>query len=194
MALSEVAAAATWTVGPIQGTGSFLTPFPDFNPGCASGLLFPSFPTPTYHVHLAEVEVDRVTGCVTVTRYVVAQEVGKVISPAGTYGQVAGGVTQGIGYALYESLRIGEDGRYQERSLESYRLPLAVDIPRVEFYPLEHPDPEGPFGAKGVAESPVLLPAAVIANAVSQAIGAPFDAIPITPEAVLEAIAARNVE
>ena len=194
LSLAEVAAAATWTIGPIQGTGSFVTPFPDFNPGCATGLMFPSFPTPTYHVHLAEVAVDPVTGRVAVTRYIVAQEVGKVISPSGTYGQVAGGVTQGIGYTLYESLRIGEDGRYQERSLESYRLPLAVDIPRVEFYPLEHPDPDGPFGAKGVGEAPVLLPAAVIANAVSEAIGAPFDTIPITPEAVLEAITAKAAE
>jgi CO/xanthine dehydrogenase Mo-binding subunit len=191
VALAEVAAAGTWTVGPIQGTGSFVTPFPDFNPGCATGLMFPSFPTPTYHVHLAEVAVDPITGQVKVTRYVVAQELGTMISPSGTYGQVAGGVTQGIGYALYESLRIGEDGRYQERTLENYRLPLAVDIPRVEFIPLEHPDPDGPFGAKGVAESPVLLPAAVIANAVSQAIGVPFDTIPITPEAVLQAIASK---
>lgn len=77
LALADVAAAATWTVGPIQGTGSFITPFPEFNPGCATGLMFPSFPTPTYHVHLAEVEVDPVTGNVEVTRYVVAQEVGR---------------------------------------------------------------------------------------------------------------------
>jgi CO/xanthine dehydrogenase Mo-binding subunit len=186
--LAQVAVAATWSVGPIQGTGSFTTPLPDFNPGCASGLLFPSFPTPTYHVHLAEVEVDPVTGNVHVLRYLVAQEVGRVVNPDGTYGQVSGGVTQGIGYALHESLRIGPDGRYLERSLESYRLPLATDIPRVEFFPLEHPDPDGPFGAKGVAEAPILLPAAVIANAVSDAIGKPFDSIPITPEEVLAAI------
>ncbi|MHA6793603.1 xanthine dehydrogenase family protein molybdopterin-binding subunit [Pseudonocardia bannensis] len=188
MTLAEVAVTAMNTVGPIQGTGSFVTPFPDFNPGCATGLMLPSFPTPTYHVHLAEVEVDPVTGNVRVLRYLVAQEVGRVISPDGTYGQVMGAVTQGIGYALHESLRIGEDGRYRERTLESYRLPLAGDVPRVEFFPLEHPDPDGPFGAKGVGEGPVLLPAAVIANAVSDAIGKPFNQIPITPEEVLAAI------
>lgn len=186
--LAEVAVTAMNTVGPIQGTGSFVTPFPDFNPGCATGLMLPSFPTPTYHVHLAEVEVDPVTGNVRVLRYLVAQEVGRVISPDGTYGQVMGAVTQGIGYALHESLRIGEDGRYRERTLESYRLPLAGDVPRVEFFPLEHPDPDGPFGAKGVGEGPVLLPAAVIANAVSDAIGKPFNQIPITPEEVLAAM------
>ncbi len=188
IALSQVATAALWSVGPIQGTGSFVTPFPDFNPSCASGLLFPAFPTPTYHVHLAEVEVDPVTGNVRVLRYLVAQEVGRLISPEGTYGQVAGGVTQGIGYALYESLRIAENGRYRERTLENYRLPLAVDIPRVEFFPMEHPDPDGPFGAKGVGECAVLLPAAVIANAVSNAIGKPLNNLPITPEDVLAAI------
>ncbi|MFC7661277.1 xanthine dehydrogenase family protein molybdopterin-binding subunit [Pseudonocardia benzenivorans] len=139
--IAVVAATATNTVGPIQGTGSFVTPFPDFNPGCATGLMLPSFPTPTYHVHLAEVEVDPVTGTVQVLRYLVAQEVGAVISPDGTYGQVMGGVTQGIGYALHESLRIGEDGRYRERTLESYRLPLAGDVPRVEFFPSNTPTP-----------------------------------------------------
>ena len=192
LALADVAAAATWTVGPIQGTGSFLTPFPDFNPGCATGLMFPSFPTPTYHVHLAEVEVDPVTGVVKVTRYVVAQEVGKIISPTGAYGQAAGGVAQGYRLRLYESLSIGEDGRYRERNLENYRLPLAVDIPRVEFHPLEHPDPDGPFGAKGVGENSVLLGGAVIANAVADAIGVPIDHLPIRPEAVLKAIAAKR--
>jgi CO/xanthine dehydrogenase Mo-binding subunit len=61
-------------------------------------------------------------------------------------------------------------------------------VPRVEFFPLEHPDPDGPYGAKGVGEGPVLLPAAVIANAVSDAIGKPLDHIPITPEEVLAAL------
>lgn len=101
-------------------------------------------------------------------------------------------MTQGIGYALYEILQIGGDGRYRERNLENYRLPLSVDVPRVEFHPLEYPDPDGPFGAKGVGESSVLLPAAVIANAVSDAVGAPFDSLPIPPEKVLKAIAANT--
>lgn len=188
VSLAAVAATATWTVGPITGTGSYTTPPPEFNPACASGLLFPAMTTPTYHVHLAEVEVDPVTGNVAVTRYVVAQEVGTVINDDGTYGQIAGGVTQGIGYALFESLRIDDNGRYRERNLETYRLPLALDIPRVEFIPLEHPDEAGPFGAKGVGECSVLLPAAAIANAVSDAVGQPFNKIPITPEDVLDAL------
>jgi len=120
--------------------------------------------------------------------YVIAQEVGKAINPAGVMGQIQGGFAQGLGLALYESLRL-DKGHYLERTLEAYRLPLAVDVPRVEAIILEHPDEAGPFGAKGVAEPPVALVPAVIANAVSDAIGKPFNKIPITPEAVLAALA-----
>ena len=185
--LTNIATAATWTKGPLFGSGSYTTAPVPFNPGCASGLLFPYLPTPTYHVHLAEVEVDPVTGNVRVVRYIVAQEVGRVINPSGVIGQIQGAVTQGIGHVLYESLRIKE-GRYMERSLEAYRLPLAVDIPEVEIITMEHPHPLGPFGAKGVGEPAILLVPATIINAVSDAVGKPFNKIPVTPEDVLEAI------
>ena len=144
-------------------------------------------PTLTYHAHMAVVEVDPVTGEVTVQRYVVVQDVGRVIHPTGVRGQIQGGVAQGIGHTLYESLRI-KDCRYLERTLETYRLPLAVDIPTVELITLEHPDSEGPHGAKGVGEPPISLVSAVVANAVSDAIGSPVERIPITPEDVLEAL------
>lgn len=192
--LANVAAAATRAGQSLTATGGYTSPRPSYDPTCASGLLFPVFPTPTYHVHLAEVEVDPVTGNVRVVRYVVAQEVGKVINPDGVMGQIQGGVAQGLGYALYENLQIGEDGRYRQKTLESYRLPLAADVPRVEAVLMEHPSPEGPFGAKGVAEPPVVPVAAAIANAVADAVGAPIDSIPITPEVVLDALerAARS--
>lgn len=185
--LAQVATAATWTTGPIASTGSYTTPLPAFNPACASGLLFPVFPTPTYHVHLAEVEVDPGTGLVDVTRYVVVQEVGKAINPDGIRGQIQGGVAQGLGYALYESLEI-DAGRYRQRALETYRLPLAVDVPDVEFVLMEHPEKEGPYGARGVAEPPVVPVAAAVGNAVADAIGRPVDRIPITPDEILAAL------
>jgi CO/xanthine dehydrogenase Mo-binding subunit len=186
--LAEVATAATFTVGPIAGTGSYTTKPPAINPACASGLLFPIFPTPTYHVHFAEVEVDPVTGHVDVVRYVVAQEVGRAINPDGIRGQIQGGVAQGLGYALYEDIQI-VDGRYQERRLETYRLPLAVDVPNVEMILLEHPEAEGPHGARGVAEPPIVPVAAAVGNAVADAIGRPISRLPITPDAILEALA-----
>jgi CO/xanthine dehydrogenase Mo-binding subunit len=188
MTLSEVATAATFDSGPIQGTGrALIAPVP-YNPNCASGLLFPFFTTPTYHVHFAEVEVDPVTGNVKVLRYLVAQEVGRAINPKAVAGQIQGGVAQGIGFALYESLRYGETGEAIEKTLLAYRLPLAVDIPRVEFVMMEHENKDGPFGAKGAGEASILLPPAAIASAVSDAIGKPIRKIPITPEDVLAAL------
>jgi CO/xanthine dehydrogenase Mo-binding subunit len=186
--LQAIAAAAATVGGPIAAKSEYATPQPAYDPTCASGLLFPTFPTPTYHVHLAEVEVDPVTGRVTILRYVVAQEVGKAINPAGVTGQIQGGVTQGLGYALYEGLSIGPDGGYRQRTLESYRLPVAPDIPTVEVVLLEHPDAAGPFGAKGVAEPPIVPVAAAVAKAIADATGGEIHELPITLEAVLDAL------
>jgi CO/xanthine dehydrogenase Mo-binding subunit len=186
--LAEVASAAMFDKGPIVGTGSYATPLPKFNPDAATGLLFPTFPTPTYHVHIAEVEVDPSTGRVHLLRYFVAQEVGKAINPAAIHGQIQGGVTQGVGYALYEGLQVGEDGRYVQRTLESYRLPIASDVPRVQAILLEHPDGAGPYGARGVAEPPIVPVAAAIGNAVADATGGAITQVPMTPEHVLNAL------
>ncbi len=189
--LGEVARTATFTTGPIAATGAYRTPMPAHDPTCATGLLFPSFPTPTFHLHLAEVEVDPVTGRIHVVRYVVVQDVGRAINPTGIRGQIQGGVTQGLGYALFEQLDF-DGARYRQRSLETYRLPTAVDVPRVEVELIENADPAGPYGAKGVAEPPVVPVAVAVANAVSDAVGAPFDRLPVTPEDVLAALEERR--
>ncbi|MDG2113140.1 MAG: xanthine dehydrogenase family protein molybdopterin-binding subunit [Actinomycetota bacterium] len=187
LTLAQVAMAATFSSGPIAATSSYATPAPDYDPGCASGMLFANWPTHTYHAHLAEVEVDTLTGQVEVTRYVVVQEVGRAINPQSVMGQIQGGVTQGLGYALWERLDIDE-GRYAQRSFETLGLPLAVDVPRVEAVLMEHPNPAGPYGALGVAEPPIVPVAAAVANAVADAIGAPIDSLPITAEDVLDAL------
>ena len=185
--LSEVARTALGMGGPLSATGTYSVPLPKWDPDSAEGLLFPVFPVPTYHVHLAEVEVDPDDGSVTVIRYVVAQEVGRMINPDGVHGQIQGGVAQGIGYALWEGLE-SKEGRYTRRTLESYGLPLAVDIPDVEMIVLEHPHEAGPFGAKGVAEPSIVPVAAAIANAVADATGADITGLPIDPEQLLAAI------
>ena len=120
----------------------------------------------------------------TVLRYIVAQEVGKAINPTGVRGQIQGGVAQGLGYALYEGLEIA-DSRYRQRTLETYRLPLAVDVPDVEILLLEHGDPAGPHGARGVAEPPIVPVAAAIGNAISDALGRGVNQIPIRPDEIL---------
>ncbi len=190
VSLATVAKAALGSGGPISATGTYSVPLPKWDPDSAEGLLFPAFPVPTYHVHLAEVEVDPLNGRVKVTRYVVVQEVGRMINPDGVYGQIQGGVAQGIGYALWEGLE-SKEGRYTRRTLESYGLPLAVDVPDVEMIVLEHPHEAGPFGAKGVAEPPIVPVAAAIANAVADATGADITRLPIDPEQLLAMIDMR---
>jgi CO/xanthine dehydrogenase Mo-binding subunit len=187
IALAEVATAALAEGGPIAATGSAVSAPAPIDEATMRGAYFRHFNAPTFHVHLAEVEVDPDTGKVTILRYVVAQDVGRAINPSGIEGQIQGGVAQGIGYALYENIRM-EEGRILESDLEAYRLPTALDVPRVETILLEHPDPAGPYGAKGAAEPPIVPVAAVIANAVSDAVGHPFNTLPITPFDVLAAI------
>jgi len=185
--LADVAAAALAEGGPIAATGSSVSAPAQIDEATMRGAYFRHFNAPTSHVHLAEVEVDPETGRVTILRYVVAQDVGRAINPSGIEGQIHGGVAQGIGYALYENIRL-QDGHVLEHDLESYRLPGALDVPRIESILLEHPDPAGPHGAKGVGEPPIVPVAAVIANAVSDAVGRPFDRLPITPFDVLAAL------
>ena len=134
-----------------------------------------------------EVEVDTYTGNVRVLNVHVAQDVGKVLNPLGLTGQIEGGVVMGMGYALTEELVV-ENGRVLNPSFHDYKLPTACDIPEIHFYPVETEEPEGPYGAKGVGEAPLIPTAAAIANAVSDAIGIKIDDLPITPEKVLRAL------
>ena len=190
LTLGAVAQAATWSDGPITAGASYVTPTPPHDPACATGMLIKGWPTPTYHLHQAEVSVDTVTGRVTVDRYVVCQEVGRAIHPDAIAGQIQGGVAQGLGFALSERVDL-DHGRYVQRTFKAHGLPLAEDVPKVEMIVMEHADPAGPYGAKGAAEPPIVPVAAAVANAVSDAIGVPFDTLPITPEAVLEALEAE---
>ena len=187
LTLGQVAQAATWSQGPIAAGASYVTPTPPHDPMCATGMLIKGWPTPTYHLHQAEVSVDPVTGRVTVDRYVVAQEVGRAIHPDAIAGQIQGGVAQGLGFALSERVDL-DHGRYVQRTFKEHGLPLAADVPKVEMIVMEHADPAGPYGAKGAAEPPVVPVAAAVANAVSDAIGAPIDTLPITPADVLDAL------
>ena len=191
LTLGAVAQAATWSDGPIAAGASYVTPTPPHDPACATGMLIKGWPTPTYHLHQAEVSVDVVTGRVTVDRYVVCQEVGRAIHPDAIAGQIQGGVAQGLGFALSERVDL-DHGRYVQRTFKAHGLPLAEDVPKVEMIVMEHADPAGPYGAKGAAEPPIVPVAAAVANAVSDAIGVPMDTLPITPEAVLEALEAAS--
>jgi CO/xanthine dehydrogenase Mo-binding subunit len=147
---------------------------------------------PAFGAHVARVQVDRESGRVRVVEYAVAQDVGRAINPAAIHGQIAGGVAQGIGWALLERLVYDEHGSVATGSFLDYALPRATDVPEVRATLVEVPSERGPFGAKGVGEPPVVPVAAAIANGVADATGARLDALPIFPEAVVAALAASG--
>ncbi len=138
-----------------------------------------------------EVEVDTVTGNVKVLDIYVAQDVGKVLNPLGLAGQIEGGVVMGMGYALTEEMVV-ENGRVLNPNFHDYKLPTASDIPNIHFYPIETNDREGPYGAKGVGEAPLIPTAPAIANAVVDAIGIDIDCLPVTPEMVLRGLKTKG--
>lgn len=135
---------------------------------------------PSVAGHLAHVRVDRETGEVEVLRLVVAQDVGRALNPSLVEGQMRGGVAQGLGWALLEELTHDEDGRLQTGSFLDYAIPQADRVPEIETLIVEVPAPDGPFGAKGIGEAPVVAAPAAIANAVGAAAGVRMHELPIT--------------
>ena len=136
----------------------------------------------------AEVEVDTETGHVRVIRIVSADDVGKPINPDLVEGQVEGAVVQAQGYAVLEDYKTKE-GRVLTDQLSTYLIPTIWDIPgKVETVLVEIPDPNGPWGARGVGELPFLTVAPVIAAAIHDATGVWIDEFPFTPERVLRAL------
>jgi xanthine dehydrogenase molybdenum-binding subunit len=143
---------------------------------------------PTFAAHFAEVEVDVETGNVAVLNYVAAHDVGLAINPAQVEGQIQGGVTQGLGYALSEEVVVGADGRMANPNFVDYRIPTVLDVPNIRALIVEAPADSGPYGAKGVGETGLVPVAPAIANAVYNAIGVRIRDLPLTPQRVFEAI------
>ena len=135
----------------------------------------------------AEVEVDAETGAVTVKRLVSAHDVGAILNPLMHQGQVEGGVIQGLGYALMEELQT-EDGHISTVSFGDYKIPTIADIPELVTVLVEGNNGPAPYRSKGIGESANIPVAAAIANAVSDAIGAPVPSLPLTAERVLRAM------
>jgi nicotinate dehydrogenase medium molybdopterin subunit len=181
LAVNDAVAIALYvTGGPLLGSGSWLAAgtFPQpVGEGYAQGPVG----TFLFGTHVAEVEVDAETGKTRILNYTACHDVGKALNPAGVIGQIEGGLTQGIGGALYEEL-IVEDGRITNPSFVDYRIPTALDMPPITALYVEAPDPTGPFGAKGIGEPPIMPPAPAIANAIFDATGVQVNEIPITPE------------
>lgn len=143
----------------------------------------------TSAAQFAEVEVDVETGQVRVVRLVAVQDVGRAINPTIVEGQIQGGAHQGLGYALSEELVVDPStGAVLTGSYMDYRLLTVADGPLIEAIMVEHPDPTGPFGAKGVGEPSIIITAPAVANAIRNATGATITRLPMTPEVVHRAI------
>jgi CO/xanthine dehydrogenase Mo-binding subunit len=135
-----------------------------------------------------EVDVDTETGHVRVKRLISADDVGQAINPALVEGQVEGAVVQAQGYALMEDWKT-KDGRVLTDQLSTYLIPTIWDIPeKVETVIVEVPDPNGPWGARGLGELPFLPVAPAIGAAIHDATGVWVDEFPFTPERVLRAL------
>jgi CO/xanthine dehydrogenase Mo-binding subunit len=143
---------------------------------------------PGFAVHLAEVEVDDITGETRVHQYVAAQDVGFAINPALVEAQIHGGVAQGIGWALYEGQVFDADGQLLTASLMDYVLPKADMIPPIETILVEVPSEHGAYGSKGVGEPPAIPGPATIANAIRDAVGVRVTSLPIKPETMATAL------
>ena len=163
--LGEVMGRSLWHYGAIVGRAS-LTELPFAISSSAQ---------------VAEVEVDRETGQWELKRLTCAQDVGFAINPMSVEGQIEGGASHGIGYALCEEY-VYDEGRLQNPNFMDFRLPTSLDHPQYEIALIEEQLDGGPFGAKGVGEPPTIPTAPAIANAIYDAVGARVRQLPLTPE------------
>jgi CO/xanthine dehydrogenase Mo-binding subunit len=143
---------------------------------------------PSVSAHIAHVRVDRGTGEVELLGYAIVQDVGKALNPALVEGQMRGGAAQAIGWALYEELVHDEDGQLLSGSFLDYAIPSADRVPPIDTVIVEVPAPDGPFGAKGIGEAPVVPGPAAIANAIHAATGVRLRELPMTPPRVWAAL------
>jgi CO/xanthine dehydrogenase Mo-binding subunit len=152
-----------------------------FEPLEGHGGTVPPVLAPLTSAHLVRVRVDRETGAVAVLDYVIAQDVGRALNPAIIEGQLHGGATQGLGWALHEAMVHDENGQLLTGTFLDYAMQTATAVPTFETIIVEVPAPDGPYGAKGIGEGPVCGAAAAVANAIAAATGVRFRELPMTP-------------
>ena len=176
LSLKDIASKFSATGGPIGATGTV-------NAGGQA---------PGFSTQFCDVEVDPETGRVEILRFVAAQDAGRAIHPSYVEGQIQGGVVQGIGWALNEEYIYDESGRLSNPGFLDYRVPVASDVPMIEPIVVEVPNPNHPFGVKGVGEVSICPPMAAVANAVADAVGRRMQELPMSPPKMLEALDHRD--
>lgn len=176
LSVKDIAAEAGNTGGPIAGHSEIVAD--------GAGVSFAT--------HICDVEVDPETGGTRIVRYTVIQDAGKAVHPSYVEGQYQGGAAQGIGWALNEEYVYGDDGRLQNPGFLDYRIPVCSDLPMIDTQILEIPNPNHPYGVRGVGETSIVPPLAAIANAVSNAAGVRMTHIPMSPPRILAALKAER--
>jgi len=169
---------------PIIGKGVYDPKTEKLNPKTGGGNISPAY---SFGAQVVDVEVNPVTGRIKILKITAAHDGGVAINPQSFEGQIEGAIAQGLGFALTEDLSI-DKGQIKNASYLSYRIPTAMDMPKITSILVETVDPEGPFGAKGVSEGTILPIAPALANAVDDAVGVRIKDLPITPEKVLAAL------
>ena len=163
-----------------------------FTPGLEEQIYWEP-PTVTFAsgVHIARVAVDVDTGSVEILTYIVVHDCGPLLNPQIVDGQIAGGVAQGIGAALFEEICYDDNGQPLNPNLMDYILPTNDTIPDLLIEHLETPSPLNPLGIKGVGEAGTIPPPAAIANAIENAlteIGVEINKVPVSPKYLLNQI------
>ncbi len=151
------------------------------------------YPVYAWSANVAEVEIDLTSYQVSVKKFYSAHDVGKAINHQQSEGQIQGGIIQGIGYAIYEDIRL-EKGQVLNRGFRDYIIPTIEDVPELHVEIVEDPYFNGPFGAKALGELPLVGAAPAVASAVSFALGKTATKIPMTPEVIASMIENKDYE
>jgi CO/xanthine dehydrogenase Mo-binding subunit len=170
--------------GAPMGKGTFLAPFSAYDYKKVEGNTYPATPAHTYACQVVEISVDKETGVANVEAIYSSHDVGRIINPLGMEGQIQGGIMMGLGYALWEEV-VFDAGRVINPNLMDYKMPFAINQPQIRIDMIEKNAVNGPYGAKGAGNPPILLPGAAVANALYDAVGVRIRDLPLTPEKVL---------
>ena len=147
---------------------------------------------PPFMAGAGEIELDKETGHVEILDYAAVVDCGTVINPNLARVQTEGGIVQGIGMALYENVQYDEKGHMMNNSFMQYKIPTRVDVGKVQVEFENSYEPNGPFGAKSIGEVVINTPLPAISDAIYNAIGTRFYELPITPEQIAMAVAAKQ--
>lgn len=150
-----------------------------------------AYPSYSWGANVVELEIDELTLEIRVTKVVSVWDIGRLMNPVLAKGQIEGGLTQALGYALMEKMGI-RDGLFDADRMQTYVVPTALDTPEFDIHFMEYPYPHAAPGAKGVGEIPMDGFAPAVANAIHAATGVRMTRIPITPEALWEAMSAPS--